>query len=366
MGLGSDVVCWMQETGFQGSFMDAWEAYGNGDDVHVSFRSEFGFEIESESETHSESEIEFKSDGFTQHSGFLTRGGDLLVATMTVPEALRRAMELQHCKGLCFRGPVGDHPVEVFFKSKWDVRYASEQVWTFFRKVHPFWPTNIIIVRNLNLLMAGQVYAVAGESPVWQHSMHWDLEKPSDRWDSLHDLRVAKSEHGDVWVEHDDLPFQVRMLKTKYGLYAGDIHWVKGETRDGDLLLENARRLPQFATNLWEEVKVVDMQNNIKLSLLAAIKASGSTKAWRANGDWWRGAATSSFRPVAITTAMARSVSGSQVRCSQCGITKAANAFSGNQRKRAVARRRCKTGCDQIFISMHLTSILFFWATTCF
>mmetsp|Transcript_109332 Transcript_109332/g.178487 ORF Transcript_109332/g.178487 Transcript_109332/m.178487 type:complete len:181 (-) Transcript_109332:341-883(-) len=133
--------------------------------------------------------------------------------------------------------------------------------------------------------MAGQVYAVAGESPVWQHSMHWDLEKPSDRWDSLHDLRVAKSEHGDVWVEHDDLPFQVRMLKTKYGLYAGDIHWVKGETCDGDLLLENARRLPQFATNLWEEVKVVDMQNNIKLSLLAAIKASGSTKSlacqWR-------------------------------------------------------------------------------------
>lgn len=340
MGLGGDVLCWMEETGFQGSFMDAWEAYGNGDDIRV--RSP----LESESESESGIEPRSEDDDFTQHNGFLTRGGDLLVATMTETEAVRKATELVHCKGFCFRrSPDGSAgPVEVFFKSKWDLKYDSQQKWTSFRKVHFFQPTEVIILKSSGRLSAGEIYFVTGETPEWRHSMHWEIQETSYGPDSSQ--CIAKRDCGSLWVEHDELPFQVRMLRTKYGLNAGEVRWVQGETRDGEcLLLEGSYEVPRFVANVWEEVRAVDMQNERKLSLLSAIEVAGSTKAWRAIYKGSDSASTSAGpvqQAMPLGWATGRSVNCAHVHCSQCGLNKAADAFSRNQRRYPRSLRRCK------------------------
>lgn len=66
-----------------------------------------------------------EGDAFTVHSGFIRKGGDVLVHSMTVAEAKARCLSLPNCKGFCFRGQRGElgenEIVKVYFKDKWDL-----------------------------------------------------------------------------------------------------------------------------------------------------------------------------------------------------------------------------------------------------
>merc|ERR1712117_218900 len=52
---------------------------------------------------------------------------------MTVEEAKVRAGTLEGCAGFCFKGAPTSNPVEVYFKSKWDITTSSTQ-WTSYRQ----------------------------------------------------------------------------------------------------------------------------------------------------------------------------------------------------------------------------------------
>lgn len=67
------------------------------------------------------------------HSGFISRGGDILRQKMTVEEAKLLAPTLPGCMGFCYQGPEEPIvPIEIFFKNKWDVQLATVR-WTSFK-----------------------------------------------------------------------------------------------------------------------------------------------------------------------------------------------------------------------------------------
>lgn len=279
-------------------------------------------------------------------------GSDLLVATMTVTEATKKAKELLHCVGFCFRGEVGDDSVEVFFKCKWDFRGSRRPDWTSFRKDRPFKPDDFVILKDWQGLAAGQEGHVFGETPC---GMYWMVSFPDA---TIHTRDLPKSSHTDIWLEHDGLPFQVRVLKTRDGFNAGQVQWVVGETWNGQgLLLDNGRITSGFHA-AWEELGVMDMCHTDKVALLADIQAAGSTLIWRrAFADAQavaRGrSGSSSDRRSGVADCRTfqmhqtrTSMRGSSIHifCSQCGVAKPAEAFSKTQHKRAVAWRRC-TAC---------------------
>lgn len=339
--------------------MDAWEAYGCGDDLVSEF--DFDSDVDSDFDGIPCSRRVRQQDlkGFTEHSGFITKGGDLLVETLTVKEAMQKAKGLLHCRGFSFRGPLTNSPVEVFFKCKWTIQRSTPGAWTSFRNENPFEPDEVLIIKNWDRFVAGQVWFIVGDGPSFAnpHSQHWELGSlvgsdgeysGSNRFGAT--TQLPKSEHGDVWVEHDGLPFQVLILKNKYGLKAGSVHWVTGRTSDrrtsasNYLLLEYGLRVPENARES-QEVKMVDFPMATKSSLLSSIASAGSTKAWRmAFAAAGSRIASSSANSVSLR---GRSVprgrhDGSQIVCSQCGLMQGSDNFSGNQRKRAAAMRRCK------------------------
>lgn len=200
------------------------------------------------------------------------------------------------------------------------------------------------------------MWFIVGDRPSFEnpHSQQWELDNLVDsdpeypgpnRFGAT--TQIPKSEHGDVWVEHDGLPFQVLILKNSYGLKVGSVHWVTGRTSDRSsyyLLLEHGLRVPENA-GVSQEVKVVDFPMATKSSLLSDIASAGSTKAWRMPFAVASSKTTSSSSNSA--SLRWRSVprgrhEGSQILCSQCGLMQGSHNFSGNQRKRAVAMRRCK------------------------
>lgn len=67
---------------------------------------------------------------FSQHEGFISAGGDLLIETMTVTDAMAQAVLLPGCKGFTFEGDPRSGKVEVFFKDKWDL---GDRGWTSYR-----------------------------------------------------------------------------------------------------------------------------------------------------------------------------------------------------------------------------------------
>ncbi len=256
MGLGSDVACWAEESGFRGSFMDAWEAYGNGDDVH------------------SRDEIYTGSDSddmpFAKYKGFISRGADLLVATMTLDEAFDTATELEQCKGFCFRGDADAGPVEVFFKSKWELIHRPMH-WTAFRKESLPWEPyeGVFILKDDGIFRAGQVHIFADES---LDEKSWLLKGGS---------RVQKFEHGQLWVAHDGLPLRVQILENKFGCTAGQILRVKGDSKGGaSLLLENGGQLP-VTSDGWKAVNESDLEVPGVSSLIADVARAGSVADWR-------------------------------------------------------------------------------------
>ena len=68
--------------------------------------------------------------------GYISEGGDLLMETLTLEEAKRKAVTLRGCRGFCFRGPITKEPVEIIFKSKWDNAVGNHQ-WTSFKLEAP-------------------------------------------------------------------------------------------------------------------------------------------------------------------------------------------------------------------------------------
>ncbi len=94
-------------------------------------------------------------------------------------------------------------------------------------------------------------------------------------------------------MEHYGLPFQVRMLKTKYGCHAESLLWVTGKSCNHEwLLVENGHQIPSnpyIAHQAWEEIKPVDMQDDVKWLLLTAIAQAGRVNALR---ESWRAAAS--------------------------------------------------------------------------
>jgi hypothetical protein len=69
---------------------------------------------------------------FSIHDGFISQGGDLWRAVMTVETAKQNASQIPGCKGFCFRGPDTGEAVEIFFKAKWD-NQAGETPWTSYK-----------------------------------------------------------------------------------------------------------------------------------------------------------------------------------------------------------------------------------------
>jgi len=55
---------------------------------------------------------------WVMHEGYLIDAEDLLVETLTIKEAKRKAVNLPSCQGFCWCGPVTDNPVEIFFKGR--------------------------------------------------------------------------------------------------------------------------------------------------------------------------------------------------------------------------------------------------------
>jgi hypothetical protein len=69
---------------------------------------------------------------FTEYDGYISAGGDILRAKMTITDAKRKAVELPDCLGFCLRGAATSEAVEVIFKSKWEVPRRSSNKWTSF------------------------------------------------------------------------------------------------------------------------------------------------------------------------------------------------------------------------------------------
>lgn len=299
MGLGGEVLDWMDRTGFQGSFMDAWEAYGNGDDHHSSHDSQ------------SDSETEPNEIIILRDSGPFAAGEVYFVAGESLGHDLPFKVRMR--RGVC--GLDADET--------WVTGLSEDGRW--------------FLLENGRRFPSDPGLADLVWKKIQEHSTHCELELrgvPN---------RVAKSQHGDVWLEHDGLPFQVRILRTAYGLRAGDALWVTGISKcDSWLLLENGRQVPYHqhqADPSWTEIKATDMQQEDKRSLLVAIASCGSTQVWR---DQFRD--TAALRRAAPPR-MTRVRGGAGARgmpCCQCGVTKAADAFSSTQRKLARALRRCK------------------------
>jgi len=66
---------------------------------------------------------------FEKHKGsYISSGGDLLVATLTLEQARKQAATLENCRGFCFKGREVDGPMKIYFKDHSRVYAAGD--WT--------------------------------------------------------------------------------------------------------------------------------------------------------------------------------------------------------------------------------------------
>jgi len=66
---------------------------------------------------------------FEKHKGsYISSGGDLLVATLTLEQARKQAATLENCRGFCFKGREADGPMKIYFKDH--SRVYAEGDWT--------------------------------------------------------------------------------------------------------------------------------------------------------------------------------------------------------------------------------------------
>jgi len=95
-------------------------------------------------------EMAGESATFTQHSGFIGEDTDLLVSTMTVKEAKRKASNLFHCIGFTFEGEPTEVPVIIHFKSKGDIQ--GRDGWTSYKLQREGQTTFWVFLRLLRIL----------------------------------------------------------------------------------------------------------------------------------------------------------------------------------------------------------------------
>ena len=74
-------------------------------------------------------ELEHGEVYFIKHDGFISKGGDLHREFMTTSEAKHKALDLEGCRGFCFRGESNGGIVDVIFKDKFDST-VGENKWT--------------------------------------------------------------------------------------------------------------------------------------------------------------------------------------------------------------------------------------------
>merc|ERR1712139_1476 len=99
---------------------------------------------------------------FVEHCGYISAptDGDILVATMPVREAKRRASAMCDCKGFCFEGSPTEDPVKIYFKNRWELHKTRRnsacgerrEEWTSFEKVREGSTTFYVFLRLLRIL----------------------------------------------------------------------------------------------------------------------------------------------------------------------------------------------------------------------
>lgn len=74
---------------------------------------------------------------FSKNVGFISGGGSLLVATLTVSAAKKKCQQLPSCAGFTFGGSDTGDPLKIYFKNKWDVAgtHWGGKDWTSYRLV---------------------------------------------------------------------------------------------------------------------------------------------------------------------------------------------------------------------------------------
>jgi len=70
---------------------------------------------------------------FTMHSGYVTAGGNVLEAMMTIDDAKRKCAELETCKGFCYQGTDSGVPLKIYFKDNWNFWADQSSQWTSYR-----------------------------------------------------------------------------------------------------------------------------------------------------------------------------------------------------------------------------------------
>mmetsp|Transcript_124020 Transcript_124020/g.294439 ORF Transcript_124020/g.294439 Transcript_124020/m.294439 type:complete len:441 (-) Transcript_124020:112-1434(-) len=71
---------------------------------------------------------------FSRHQGYISAGGHVLDATMTVEEAKLKCASLPNCEGFCFKGTEAEGlPLNVYFKDKWNLWSDGSSDWTAYR-----------------------------------------------------------------------------------------------------------------------------------------------------------------------------------------------------------------------------------------
>jgi hypothetical protein len=102
---------------------------------------------------------------FQQRHGYIPRGGDVLVATMTVEEAKMKCTQLPSCLGFTFRGAMTADPVQVHFKNKDNIEGEG---WTTF--LIPKHGERDLKSQRIQLELVGQVMSFL-ENTAWEDEM---------------------------------------------------------------------------------------------------------------------------------------------------------------------------------------------------
>ena len=80
-----------------------------------------------------DSKVSFSGPSFTPHRGYISAGGKVLDATMTVAEAKQKCAELPNCHGFCFKGVDKGAKMNIYFKDKWNLWSDGSEDWTAYR-----------------------------------------------------------------------------------------------------------------------------------------------------------------------------------------------------------------------------------------
>lgn len=73
------------------------------------------------------------SPSFSRHTGYISAGGKVLDATMTVEQAKQKCAELPNCQGFCFKGVDTGGLMNIYFKDTWNLWKEESSEWTAYR-----------------------------------------------------------------------------------------------------------------------------------------------------------------------------------------------------------------------------------------